>query len=397
VKKWLIRLHRYLATVLWAPVAVWFASGIAMAYVGGMPRLTESDRLRGLEPIAVGSIHLSPIDAAARRRALDSFERVSVLTIMGRPAYRFDGSPPDTVFADTGELLAPVDTAAALRIASSFVGLPAARFHPIATLDAADQWTLGLAGDLPWHRIGIDDAQGTEVYVSARLGEVMLITSHRSRALAWISAVPHWVYLRALRQREQLWRQVVLWTSGLAALAALAGLMVGIAQYRARYIRLTRWHYRAGVLFGPVALTWRVSGWLSMQPWHWARESDLYPRITAALSGRTDLKSFPAFDAGRWSAAGAVKQIDLVSIGGEPYYIVRRPAAAPLVVAARTFAVRAAPFATDAIVERITAALPEVPLAASQRLSDYDAYYYDRRRELPLPVARLESKRGQSV
>jgi hypothetical protein len=374
-----------------APFVVWFASGIAMVCGGGMPQLTGSDRLQGRESIAIDRIRLSPHEAAIRAGVRDPVERVTILAVLGRPAYRFSGSQITTVFADTGEVLRAVDAATAVRIAAAFLHVPSERLRHIRTLDAPDQWTIGLSHALPLHHLGMDDRRGTEAYVSAALGEVTLVTDRVSRGVAWISAVPHWLYLTPLRVRTQLWRYVVLWASAVAAMAALAGLLVGVVQYRARYAGLKRWHYRAGALFGPIALTWVASGWLSMQPWNWAPQSALYPRIAGALSGRLDLQSFPPFDAGRWPRSVAdAKEIDLVRIDGEPHYIARRPFAAPLVVDARTFVANRAPVAIDAIVARLTAAMPEVPIAASVELLDYDSYYYDRSRQAPLPVARID-------
>ena len=161
-------------------------------------------------------------------------------------------------------------------------------------------------------------------------------TDRRTRAIGWVSAIPHWFYVTAIRTRERVWRQLVLWTSALGAIAACAGLLVGAVQYRARYSGVRRWHYRAGLLFGPLALTWVVSGWLSMQPWQWASRSRLYPRIVDALSGGdVDLSVFPAFDADKWESTIDVKEIDLVRVFGEPHYVIRRTDAAPLVVSTR--------------------------------------------------------------
>ena len=44
-----------------------------------------------------------------------------MLTVLGRPAYRFGGR---TVFADTGEVLAPIDRATAQSLAARFIGVP---------------------------------------------------------------------------------------------------------------------------------------------------------------------------------------------------------------------------------------------------------------------------------
>jgi len=335
---------------------------------------------------------VAPLEAGRRAAVQGRVGRVTIVALLGRPAYRFINGGTSTVFADTGEVLQPVDAADSVRVAASLIDIPHERVHYLRTLAGPDQWTIGLSSQLPLHHIAIDDARGTEAYVSARTGEVALTTDRRTRAIGWVSAIPHWFYVTAIRTRERVWRQLVLWTSALGAIAACAGLLVGAVQYRARYAGVRRWHYRAGVLFGPLALTWVVSGWLSMQPWQWASRSRLYPRIVDALSGGgVDLSVFPAFDGDKWESTieGDVKEIDLVRVFGEPHYLIRRTDAAPLVVSTRTLKPRAA-FDAATIAERLRTAMPDLPIATSSTVSDYDAYYYDRARRLPLPVARFE-------
>src|SRR5207245_1659387 len=112
VKKWLIRLHRYLAIGLSVPFVLWFASGIAMIYAGGMPRLTPGTRLERLQPIDLRQVRLSPSEAETRARLRGEADRVVLLTVMGRPAYRFSAGESTTIFADTGEPLGAGDAQA---------------------------------------------------------------------------------------------------------------------------------------------------------------------------------------------------------------------------------------------------------------------------------------------
>src|SRR2546427_10184802 len=102
VKKYLIQLHRCLAIALCIPFLVWFGSGIAMIYAGGMPRLTAAERLQRLEAIDVARVRLSPFEAQVAAQSHGEVERVSLLTILGRPAYRLWALAPTTGFADTG-------------------------------------------------------------------------------------------------------------------------------------------------------------------------------------------------------------------------------------------------------------------------------------------------------
>ena len=106
VRKWLILSHRYLGIALCLLLVMWFGSGIVMIYAGGMPALTPEARRAHLPAIDFTRVALSAADAAARA-GLDAPPAATLLSVQGRPAYRFGGRTPVTVFADTGETMAP--------------------------------------------------------------------------------------------------------------------------------------------------------------------------------------------------------------------------------------------------------------------------------------------------
>src|SRR5581483_1261203 len=214
----------------------------------------------------------SPADAAKRAALQRNPGRVTLLTVMGRPAYRLGGREPSILFADNGESLAEVTQADSLAIAARFTGAPASALHYVRELDQADQWTIGQRGTLPLHKIAVDDPARTELYVSEPLAEVVMVTTRPSRALAWIAAIPHWLYFAPLRLNDLWWTRVVVWASGIAAVGALLGLILAVTQYRVTYRGWMRWHYVVGAVFGIVALTWTLSGLLSMEPFAWFSE-----------------------------------------------------------------------------------------------------------------------------
>ena len=165
-RKGLILVHRYLGIVLSALVVMWFVTGIAMIYAGGMPQLTQSARLEHLPPLDLSQIRMSPAEAAEHGNMTRTPGRLVLTTIMGRPAYRFDTGPSSIVFADTGDLLENVGATDAMAIASRFMQLPEGALHHVGVLTEPDQWTIGQSDQMPLHKITVDDAAGTEVYVS---------------------------------------------------------------------------------------------------------------------------------------------------------------------------------------------------------------------------------------
>ncbi|HUL82737.1 MAG TPA: PepSY domain-containing protein [Gammaproteobacteria bacterium] len=422
LRRLLILLHRYLGIPLSFLFVVWFASGIAMIYVGGMPALSPAERLEHLSPLDLGAIRINPADAA-RRAQDDSPADVKVLTVLGRPAYRIDGV---TVFADDGETLAPLDRAAARTVAARFVGASEEQVQFVRTVERPDQWTLLLGRELPLEKFAIEDGRGTEVYVSPETAEVALKTTARTRAFAWIATIPHWFYFTDLRTNQRLWYRTVVWASELGCVLAALGLVLGVVQFRkskpfsfARSIRYQgwmRWHYILGAFFGVFALTWVFSGLLSMEPFAWTNAEGLRVPRDAFTGGELELARFDAFDARAWDALRAgrsLKEIELKRIQDEPFYVAHYssgPVAAGAkrerlhqpydiagraqpeseLVDARTLAARREPFSIESLRSRLEAAVPGTAIVAQDVLADYDSYYYSRNREAPLPVLRVK-------
>src|SRR5262249_26534956 len=165
-----------------------------------------------------------------------------------------------------------------------------------------------------------DDGAHTQLYVSEETAEVALLTTRGSRVLAWFAAIPHWMYFAPLRQNGPVWRQAVLWTSGVATVLALLGIILSFTQYSTRYAGVMRWHYVTGVVFGVFCLTWVFSGWLSMEPFFWASNDGTGNRIPQALRGGTlDLTQFSKLEL----PGGNAKEVEFLRIQGDLYYLVR--------------------------------------------------------------------------
>jgi len=422
----LILVHRYLGIPLSFLFVLWFVSGIAMIYVGGMPQLSDEERLAHLPELDLATVRLTPSEAAARAE-VGAPGAVKLLPVLGRPAYRFgDFGGATTVFADTGELLDAVDADTEKSIAARFVGAPESSVHFLRTVDRPDQWTLLLSHALPLEKFAVDDGRGTQVYVSAADAAVTLVTSTRTRTLAWIATIPHWFYITPLRVNQPLWYWTVVWASGLGCVLAVLGLVLGITQFRKstpfslsksiRYTGWMRWHYILGVLFGVFALTWVFSGLLSMEPFAWTQAEGLDVRRDAFTGGPLQIERFAAFDATAWGglrAGHTLKEIELRRIQDEPYYVARY-SAAPVdgdakrerlhqpyqiggraqpeahLIDAATLRVKDAPFSVESLLARLRDGAPGAAIVEHELLTDYDSYYYSRGREAPLPVLRVK-------
>ena len=410
LRRWLIWMHRYVGIPLSPLFVLWFVSGVVMMYTGGMPELTPAARIEHRAALELSRVHLTPAAAAERGGVRQPPAHAKLLSVMGRPAYRFDGV---TVFADSGERLSPLGPDEAREVALRFTGAPASAVTHDRLVEEPDQWMLIAQQFLPAHKLRVSDGSGTELYVEQWTAEVAMVTTRRSRALAWIGAIPHWFYLPALRIDRPLWEAVIVWTSAIGCLIAIAGLLLGVTQFRWRrtqraqpripYVGWLRWHYFTGVAFGLVTLTWVFSGMLSVQPFAWMTAQGLRVSSEVLAGGSLVLTDFPPIDTAAWDRATsgrAVKEVTLLRIDGEAHYEVRlgRFPAAPvarrghdrLVVAANTLMPRHVPFDAEPLLERLRAALPAIPITGATQIESYDGYYYGRgTTRPPLPVIRI--------
>lgn len=406
-----------------AVFVVWFVSGVVMMYAGGMPELGAGQRLERMPALDLAAVRFSPAAAAAQAGMPGYRGAVTLQTLLGRPAYLY-GDLGLRVFADTGEVFERTTQADAKRAAAQFVGLEEARLEFAGTVAAPDQWTLTQAAQLPLDRFVVDDDAGTWVYVSQYSGEVTLAMNRRARVLAWLGTIPHWFYFTPLRVNQPLWYWTVVWTAVLGCVLAVLGLVLGVTQFRRskpfsleksiRYRGWMRWHYYTGVVFGLFALTWAFSGLMSMEPFAWTNARGLEIPREVLQGGDIDLDGYAALDHERLDTVlvtAELKEIEYVRILGEPYFVARytpdtvatererlhQPYTLALgaersfaLIDAQSFDPRAAPFAIETLVERLGAAAGGAAIADYELLRDYDAYYYSRGRQAPLPVLRVK-------
>ncbi len=291
-RRWLLLFHRWAGIAAGLFFALWIGSGLVMLYVP-FPALTEAERLSRLAPIAWDQVAVAP-DAALRAGGLAGVPAAFGLEMRGdEPVYRIAGHDGTrvTVSARTGARLGPLTPADALRVAAG--GAPAAQAEQVAR----DQWTVTARYDplRPFLKVALGDAAGTELYVSAVTGEIALDTTRFERGWNWVGSVAHWIYLTPLRARPELWRTILLWLSGFAALGALSGGAIGIWRLRLRrryaagavtpYRGLARWHHLLGLAGGLGLSTFIVSGWISMNPNRWFSATSPPVALRAAYAG----------------------------------------------------------------------------------------------------------------
>ena len=250
---------------------MWFASGAVLHFVT-FPSLSRADQHAGSEAIDLSRVFLDPSDALARAPLANDLR---LLSVAGQPVYVAE-QPKGTwlrIAGDTGEVLPPFSAAVAATVAERFSRASAARVSgPIEY----DQWIVHQRFDpyRPFYRVRLNDDANTDLYVSARTGEVLQRTRFSERAWNWSGAVIHWIYFTPLRKSYSAWNQVVWWVSLLALLSSAVGTWLGfvrLASNRAAgrkglspFRGWMRWHHVIGLFASVIVVTWMLSGWLSM-------------------------------------------------------------------------------------------------------------------------------------
>ena len=388
---------------------MWFASGVVMMYAQ-MPILTEGERLRALPPLPVDRIHVSPVEAVKHVAFAAPPRSVTITSLFGRPAYRIagDGARLFTVFADDGRAVSSFTFEEAVQSIAAYVPDRQTRWRLSDILNRPDQWTLAVEMDAlrPLYRVVVDDGLGTVLYVSAVTGDVVLRTTSRSRALAWAGAIPHWLYLTAIRQYPEVWRRFVMSVSAAGCVLCLLGLTLGVWRYspskkyrvggrgpsRSPYDGVMQWHFWCGLTFGAVTFTWILSGMFSLNPGRFSGDST--PTIAQAESfagGPLRLEQFHASPSGTRDGRGSsftIKEVALAQVDGRPFY--RLSAQNGTMEFVDGDGAIAPPFSRAFLLEAARRAVKGATIADVQALDDYDAYYYDRDWRKPLPVLRVK-------
>lgn len=401
LKRQLYLWHRWLGIVACLFMALWFVSGVVMLYVG-YPKLTTAERLAHLPALPAGCCAELPAQWAEQ-----PVKALRLTSLGGQPYYLLELADGRRVTLDAanGEPLAIADAAWALANARQYAGSAALAYQ--GTLDE-DMWThsRALDSDRPLHRVQVDDAAGTWLYLSGRTGEVVRDASGRERAWNWVGAWLHWLYpLRGGLGFDNGWRTLVIGLSLLGTLMALMGIAVGILRLRLRKPYRSgscspypggwlRWHHIGGLLFGGVLVLWVFSGLMSMRPWGVTdsrsqialqqaplRAVDLQLPIATALTRLRDETGFDAVEL-QWQRLAGVTYAVARSADGDSRILEAH--AAP----ARTFS-------RERLLAAAQAMAPGVTVEDDWQ-SAYDFHYFAREpqsmygsQSRPLPVLRL--------
>jgi len=387
--------HRWLGIFTCLLCAMWFLSGLVMVYVP-YPSWRDEERAATLPPLDASKLNVTPGEALATAN-LARVPTVFRLEMWGgEPVYRIvDFGRPTSVSAADGRVLAAVTADEAGKRLTRILGETPVRYIGEVV---QDQWTVArlFAPHRPLHLFARDDGEGTQLYVSTATGEIVQSTTRSERFWNWLGSVPHWIYFTVIRSDAPLWRQIVMWTSGAAAIGAVLGIWIGVlrVRLRSRYAsgRITpyrgwmQWHHLSGLAGGVFVLTWLASGWLSVSPFGLFGGPDIGPDDLARYYG----DGRPGFDASvlvlRRMIGPSTKELQFSWLRGEPV-VIGGGADGKRAFDAATG--RPAELSEARLAAAAAAVLPSASVAFAARLDQPDAYWYSHLAQRPLPALRV--------
>jgi uncharacterized iron-regulated membrane protein len=394
LRRWLYIGHRWIGIATCILFAMWFVSGVVMMYVA-FPHLTERERLAALPDINWSSVAVSPDRALAVAGAKNYPREFRLDMLNGEPVYRMVGwdGARRVVSAVDGRIIGHIGPDQALAVGRQYPA--AADVQMIGTIDR-DQWTVTARFDpsRPLYLIGLGDAQGTQLYISERSGEIVLDTTRTERIWNWLGSIPHWIYPTILRKDGPLWREVVLWISGICMVVAVSGIWIGILRVRLRrrywgnsitpYRGWMSWHHVTGFFAGVFVLTWIFSGWLSLNPGDFFAGRGMSREMLLRYAGHDAPDIASEF---RPHPRGYAVEARFVWLGGRSLMIERDREDRPRVIDLTSGA--PAPLNDTQIFEAARALMPQATMTMQRRLTTEDAYWYSHHEQRVLPVLRV--------
>lgn len=329
---WLVWLHRWTGVAFCLMFAVWFASGLVLAFVP-FPSLSPQQRWSAAERIDLSRLTVAPAQVL---RSVRDATALRLVSIGGRPSYVVSTATATTaVDGIDGQARGLLSAEAASAIAAGFGHATVQRLDgPLEY----DQWSVHQKFDpwRPFYRAALQDDLGTVLYVSARTGEVVQRTSSTERAWNWVGSIPHWLYFTQLRRSFAVWDQTVWWLALAALCSASAGTVLGVYRtwQRARspkpawsgFRGWLRWHHGLGLIGAVFVLGWIFSGWLSMDHGRLFSRGIPDPGQVARYSGAPLRAALAGVDAGALRCLSGATQIDFTAVDGRPVAVARGPA-----------------------------------------------------------------------
>jgi len=287
--------------------------------------------------------------------------------------------------------------------------LPGGTLPAVIYLDTFDAATSlrNYQSSRPFHRVAVDDGQGTELIVAAKTGEVLQAATRFERSLYYAGNFVHLFRPLDLLNAGELRRNTLLWAGLFAFVAGLSGMIIGWLRWKPGFFGkptyskgrtqpyrefYMHYHFWAGLIGGTFAVLWAFSGSLSTNPFQVFSQATASDEELARFRGG-ELPSIIK----TWKPE-ASRDIDdnVVELGwsrvGDEALLLAYTRDGQRV--AQNVTETGSRFNDDVLLAAVQRLAGETKIASQELLKDYDNYYYPNRRqgraERPLPVLRVD-------
>lgn len=398
MKRIIYLVHRWLGIILCLFMAMWFFSGVVMMYVGFYPKLTPSERLMALPPLNSAQCCAPLSDILSATGQKDQPKDIRLTTVAGQTRFILNYGNKDLIAVDamSAKRINTITRADALAAAQAYMPATPAQYDTL--LQEEDAWThsKGLDAQRPLHRIQMADSASTVLYVSGKTGEVARDVTAVESTWGWVGGWIHLLYPFRGGAVDKHWADIVIYTSIVATVLTLLGMLVGIwrwrfsgqfksgsrTPYREPWMR---WHHIIGLVFGLTAATFIFSGLMSMNPFkvldsgapkQERRQSKLHvlKMNSFVLSTQQALQRFTASNF-------TPVELEWRMVDGEGYFLALNRLGGTRLLAAGAMTTDAQPFDTFSI-EKVhaigSALLVGNKVVEATVLKEFDFYYYNR-------------------
>lgn len=436
MKRLLFLVHRWAGVALALFMTLWFFSGLVILYSVQMNQ-TRPQQLAHAEPLLAEAGWLSlgeawERSAAARKQAAaatrsataaapeagkesatrvgNSITEARLLRHAGQPQWLVeDTSGKRFAISAIDGSLQETSAETAGRIAEQWVNGDAngRQVTPVRFLETIDKPMIVRNQDAlrPFHHFAVDDGSGSELYISAKSGDVVHASTRLERGLYWAGNWLHFFRFLDLTGWSESRAEILMWSVIAAFVACLTGLIVGwlrwrpglfgkatyaegrVHPYRAFWFR---WHFWAGLIGGTFATLWALSGFFSGNTWK---------LFTPATPSREELVRYygnglpaaardwkPEVPSG--AAANAV-ELSWRRLGDQAVLLAYQRNGQRQALAAS-----AGSFGSVTLGDAVKRLAGDKVNATQSLLSEYDSYYYLRHGrgsyDRPLPVVRVD-------
>jgi len=280
-----------------------------------------------------------------------------------------------------------VSSSAARAIATDFSGLEVSALR--GPFDY-DQWIVHNTYDAyrPFYKLSMRDVAGTQLYVSARTGEVLQRTRLSERAWNYVGAVAHWINPTFLRRSYPAWLEVI-WILSLSGVTlASAGIFVGLLRYvnlkrqqrsgLSPFRGLLRWHHSLGLFVGVLVLSWILTGWLGLDGIVFFSNDQPSVERIERMRGISLTEAAGAFPVSLLARLGTAREFEFTAVAARPLLLVRgQGATASRVVSTDPVlrSVRTDAAVSDALLSSaVQRAWPQLKVLRVEQVDSGDAY-----------------------